>query len=46
MEVKEAIEAMIKEAESLNAGKASLSFEYGSGWEATISVKKKAMPKK
>lgn len=41
MEVKEAIEAMIQQAESVNAGKASLSFDYNNGWEVMISVKRK-----
>lgn len=42
MDMKEAIETMIQQAESLEAGKASLSFDYGNGWEVTIAVKRKS----
>ena len=41
MEMNKAIEAMIQQAESLNAGKATLEFDYGNGWEVMIAVKKK-----
>lgn len=45
MEMNEAIKTMIQQAESVKAGKASLAFDYGNGWEVTISVKKKANKK-
>ena len=41
MEMNKAIEAMIQQAESLNAGKATLEFDYGNGWEVMIAVKRK-----
>ena len=41
MDVKETVESLIKQAESLNTGESSLAWDYNVDWQVKLVVKRK-----